>query len=129
MLRWTLMASLMFAALPHPAQAVGDPAAGEKIFQRCRACHQIGEAAKNAVGPKLNGLIGRPAGSIEGYSYSAANKNSGILWDEVTFRDYIKAPQVKIPNTKMVFPGLKVEQEIDDIVAFLKQFDADGKKK
>ena len=81
------------------------------------------------MGPKLNGLIGRPAGSIEGYSYSAANKNSGILWDEVTFRDYIKAPQVKIPNTKMVFPGLKVEQEIEDIVAFLKQFDADGKKK
>ncbi|MGX1788204.1 c-type cytochrome [Bosea sp. NPDC055332] len=119
----------MLAALPLPALAVGDPAAGEKVFQKCRACHQIGETAKNAIGPKLNGLLGRPAGSIEGYSYSPANKNSGITWDEPTFRDYIKAPQVKIPSTKMVFPGLKSDQEIDDIVAFLKQFDADGKKK
>ncbi|AOO80535.1 c-type cytochrome [Bosea vaviloviae] len=129
MLRWILMASLMFAALPHPAKAAGDPAAGEKVFQKCRACHQIGETAKNAVGPKLNGLLGRQAGSIEGYSYSPANKNSGILWDEPTFRDYIKGPQAKIPSTKMVFPGLKSDQEIDDILAFLKQFDADGKKK
>ncbi|CAN7528004.1 cytochrome c family protein [Bosea sp. LjRoot90] len=129
MLRWTLMASLMLAALTHPAKAVGDPAAGEKVFQKCRACHQIGETAKNAIGPRLNGLLGRPAGSIEGYSYSAANKNSGITWDEPTFRDYIKAPQVKIPSTKMVFPGLKADQEIDDILAFLKQFDTDGKKK
>lgn len=129
MLRWTLMASLMFAALPHSAEAVGDPAAGEKVFQKCRACHQIGEAARNAVGPKMNGLLGRQAGTVEGYSYSPANKNSGILWDELTFRDYIKAPQVKIPSTKMVFPGLKSDQEIDDILAFLKQFDADGKKK
>lgn len=129
MRRRILLASLMFAALSPPAKAVGDPAAGEKVFQRCRACHQIGETARNAVGPKLNGLLGRPAGSIEGYTYSSANKNSGIVWDEPTFRDYIKGPQAKIPNTKMVFPGLKSDQEIDDIVAFLKQFDSDGKKK
>ncbi|SEG74411.1 c-type cytochrome [Bosea lathyri] len=129
MARWTLIASLIVAALPHAAQAAGDPAAGEKIFLKCRACHQVGETAKNAVGPKLNGLFGRTAGSIEGYSYSAANKNSGITWDEATFRDYIRAPQAKIPGTKMVFPGLKPDQEIDDVVAFLKQFDADGKKK
>jgi cytochrome c len=126
---WTVIASLILVACPLSAQAAGDPAAGEKIFLRCRACHQIGETAKNAVGPKLNGLFGRPAGSIEGYSYSPANKTSGITWDEATFRDYIKAPQAKIPGTKMVFPGLKADQEIDDAVAFLKQFDADGKKK
>jgi cytochrome c len=129
MRRWILLASLMLAALPHPANAVGDPAAGEKVFQKCRACHQIGETARNAVGPKLNGLFGRSAGSIEGYSYSPANKNSGITWDELTFRDYIRAPQAKIPSTKMVFPGLKSGQKIDDTLAFLKQFDADGKKK
>jgi cytochrome c len=129
MLRSPLMVSLILAALTHPANAVGDPAAGEKVFLKCRACHQIGETARNAVGPKLNGLLGRRAGSIEGYSYSLANKNSGIIWDEATFRDYIKAPQAKIPSTKMVFPGLKADQEIDDILAFLKQFDADGKKK
>jgi len=129
MRRWIVVASLMLTALPHPARAAGDPTAGEKVFQRCRACHQIGETARNAVGPKLNGLIGRPAGSIEGYTYSPANKNSGIIWDEPMFRDYIKAPQAKIPGTKMTFPGLKADKEIDDVVAFLKQFDADGKKK
>lgn len=129
MIRLALTTVLLLPLLSHPVIAAGDATAGEKIFLRCRACHQIGETARNAVGPKLNGLIGRPAGSVEGYSYSAANKNSGITWDEATFRDYIKAPQAKIPGTKMVFPGLKSEQEIDDIVAFLKQFDADGKKK
>jgi cytochrome c len=129
MARWTVLALSLLAASPSYAQAAGDIAAGEKVFLRCRACHQVGETARNAVGPKLNGLFGRPAGSIEGYIYSAANKNSGLVWDEATFRDYIKAPQVKITGTKMVFPGLKAENEIDDIIAFLKQFDADGKKK
>ncbi|MGO4406669.1 cytochrome c family protein [Bosea sp. RAF48] len=129
MARRAVIALLILAGWPHSAMAAGDAAAGEKIFLRCRACHQIGETARNAVGPKLNGLFGRPSGSIEGYSYSAANKNSGIVWDEPTFRDYIKAPQAKIPGTKMTFPGLKSDQEIDDVVAFLKQFDADGKKK
>ena len=128
MIRLALTTVLLLPLLSHPVIAAADATSGEKIFLRCRACHQIGETARNAVGPKLNGLIGRPAGSVEGYSYSAANKNSGIVWDEATFRDYIKAPQAKIPSTKMVFAGLKSEQEIDDIVAFLKQFDADGKK-
>nr|WP_244555588.1 cytochrome c family protein [Bosea thiooxidans] len=123
------MALLALFVWPRPAEAAGDAAAGEKVFLKCRACHQVGETAKNAVGPRLNGLFGRPAGSIEGYSYSPANKNSGIVWDEATFRDYIKGPQAKVPGTKMVFPGLKTDQEIDDIVAFLKQFDSDGKKK
>jgi cytochrome c len=105
-----------------------DPAAGEKVFVQCKACHQVGEKAKNAVGPMLNGLFGRKAGTIEGFSYSPANKNSGIVWDEATFREYIKDPRAKIPGTKMVFPGLKDPKQIDDIVAFLKQFDASGKK-
>jgi cytochrome c len=106
-----------------------DAASGEKIFLQCKACHQIGETAKNGVGPVLNGLFGRKAGTIEGFSYSPANKNSGITWDEATFREYIKDPKAKIPGTKMVFPGLKDPKQVDDIVAFLKQFDATGKKK
>jgi cytochrome c len=110
-----------------PAHAQ-DAASGEKIFVQCKACHQIGENAKNAVGPVLNGLFGRKAGMIEGYSYSSANKNSGITWDEATFREYIKDPKAKIPGTKMTFPGLKDPKQIDDIVAYLKQFDATGKK-
>ena len=106
-----------------------DAAVGEKVFSTCKLCHQIGENAKNAVGPVLNGIIGRKAGSVAGYSYSDANKNSGITWDEATFREYIKDPKAKVPGTKMAYAGLKDEQKINDLVAFLKQFDADGKKK
>jgi cytochrome c len=105
-----------------------DAAAGEKVFAQCRACHQIGENAKNAVGPELNGLIGRKAGSVEGYNYSAANKNSGLTWDEATFREYIMNPRGKVPGTKMIFAGIKDEQRINDLIAYLKQFDASGKK-
>jgi cytochrome c len=105
-----------------------DPSAGEKVFVPCRACHQIGESAKNAVGPVLNGVIGRKAGTVEGYNYSPANKNSGLTWDEATFREYIKDPKAKVPGTKMVYAGLKDEQKITDLIAFLKQYNAAGKK-
>ena len=119
------LGTAVLAAAPAQAQ---DAAAGEKVFAQCRACHQVGENAKNAVGPMLNGLFGRKAGTIEGYSYSPANKNSGLTWDEATFRDYIKDPKAKIPGTKMVYAGLKDEKRIDDLIAYLKQFDATGKK-
>ena len=125
--------SLIAAALPAFLLTVGgaaaqDAAAGEKVFLKCRACHQVGETAKNGVGPVMNGLFGRKAGSVEGYNYSAANKDSGLTWDEATFREYIKNPKAKIPGTKMVFAGLTNEKEVDDIVAYLKQFGPDGKK-
>ena len=100
-----------------------DAAAGEKVFLKCKACHQIGEGAKNAVGPVLNGLFGRKAGSVEGYSYSTANKSSGITWDEATFTEYIKDPKAKVPGTKMAFAGIKDEQKIKDLIAFLHTFD------
>ncbi len=106
-----------------------DAAAGEKVFGVCKACHQIGETAKNSVGPTLNGLIGRHSGSVAGYNYTKANKESGITWDEATFREYIKDPKAKIPGTKMIYAGLKDEQRTNDLIAYLKQFDADGKKK
>ncbi len=123
-----LLASAFLGALTGAALADGDAAAGEKVFAKCRACHMIGETAKNSIGPMLNGLIGRHSGSVEGYNYSEANKNSGLVWDEATFRDYIKNPKAKVPGTKMIFPGLQKDSEIDDIVAYLKQFGADGKK-
>lgn len=132
MKRHLWMGALALAAacsLTQMARADGDAAAGEKVFLKCRACHQVGETAKNVVGPELNGLIGRHSGSVAGYSYSAANKNSGLTWDEATFREYIKDPKAKIPGTKMVFAGLKTDKEIDDIIAYLKQFGPDGKKK
>ena len=110
------------------ASLAQDAAAGEKVFAVCKVCHQVGEAAKNAVGPVLNGIIGRKAGTYAGYNYSDANKNSGLPWDEPTFRDYIKDPKAKIPGTKMIYAGLKDEQRINDLLAYLTQYGPDGKK-
>jgi cytochrome c len=95
-----------------------DAAAGEKVFVVCKTCHQMGETAKNTVGPVLNGIMGRKAGTYPGYVYSDANKNSGLIWDEPTFREYIKDPKAKIPSTKMIYAGLKDEQKINDLLAF-----------
>jgi cytochrome c len=105
-----------------------DAASGEKTFAQCRACHQIGENAKNAVGPHLNGVIGRKSGTVEGYTYSPANKNSGLVWNEATFAEYIKDPKAKVPGTKMVYAGLKDEKRVQDLIAYLKQFDSSGKR-
>ena len=126
MVRFFLAALALFAATGE--SLAQDPASGERVFTQCRACHQVGETAKNAVGPVLNGLFGRKSGTIEGYSYSPANKNSGLTWDEATFREYIKDPRAKIPGTKMVYAGVKDEQRVNDLIAYLKQFDAGGKK-
>ncbi len=120
-----ILVAAALAAAPSQAQ---DVAAGERSWNKCRACHQIGEAAKNGVGPHLNGLFGRQTGAVEGYSYSAANKAANLNWDEATFAEYIKDPRAKIPGTKMVFPGIKNEKEVADLTAFLKQFGKDGKK-
>jgi cytochrome c len=106
-----------------------DVAAGKTSFNKCMACHAIGEGAKNKVGPELNGLNGRKSGTAEGYSYSDANKNSGITWNEAQFKEYIKDPKAKIPATKMVFAGIKNEKEASDLWAYLAQYDKDGKTK
>src|SRR4029077_10740647 len=106
-----------------------DVAAGENSFKKCLPCHRVGPEAKNLVGPVLNGLDGRKSGTIEGYNYSEANKNSGITWDDAQFREYIQHPRAKKKGTKMVFAGIKRENEITSLWAYLKQFDASGKKK
>ncbi|MEN3931229.1 cytochrome c family protein [Microvirga sp. W0021] len=121
--------ALPLLGLSAHAQEAGDPAAGEKVFIQCRACHQIGPTAKNMTGPVMNGLFGRHSGSIPGFNYSEANKNSGIVWDEEVFREYIKDPRKKIPKTKMIFVGVKDEKKISDLIAYMKQFDKDGNKK
>jgi cytochrome c len=105
-----------------------DAAAGEQVFKKCHACHNIGEGAKNAVGPVLNGVVGRPAGTYPGYNYSEANKNSGLTWDEATLTVYLKNPKAKVPGTKMSFPGLSSDDDIKNVIAYLKTFDKDGKK-
>jgi cytochrome c len=117
----SLAAAAAFALIGFTGQAMAqDVEAGEKSYAKCRACHQVGETAKNGVGPVLNGMIG---------NFSEANKNSGLVWDEATFADYIKNPRAKIPGTKMVFAGITNETEIANLTAFLKQFGPDGKKK
>jgi cytochrome c len=112
-----------------PALADGDAAAGEKIFNtKCKVCHQVGPGAKNFVGPDLNGVAGRKAGSEEGYAYSDAMKGSGLTWDEATFKDYIKDPKAKVPGIKMIFAGLPKDSDQQNIYAYLAQFKADGSK-
>lgn len=106
-----------------------DVAAGKSSFNKCLACHAIGEGAKNKVGPELNGLDGRHSGTAPDYNYSDANKNSGITWNEAQFKEYIKDPKAKIPGTKMAFAGIKNETEINNLWAYVSQFDKDGKIK
>ena len=89
----------------------------------------VGENAKNKLGPPLNGIDGRKAGTVADYNYNEGIKNSGITWSDETFKEYIKDPRTKIPDTKMFFVGIKDEKEIGDLWAYLKQFSADGAKK
>jgi cytochrome c len=105
-----------------------DAAAGEHVFVKCKACHQVGDGAHNMVGPSLNGIVGRHSGIYPDYSYSEANKNSGLTWDETTLKEYLKNPRAKIPGTKMAFAGLPSDTDIDNVIAYLKQFGSDGKK-
>lgn len=128
MIRSCLIASAIFVGLAAPVKAQ-DVAAGEKDFVVCRACHQIGPNAKIAVGPVLNGVVGRKAGTYPGYSYSPANKDSGITWTAEELDKYLTNPQAVVPHTKMIFPGLKDDQKRKDVIAYLQQFNEDGTKK
>lgn len=114
------------AAIPARAQ---DAAAGEKTFIVCRACHQIGQGAKDAVGPVLNGVVGRKAGTYPDYDYSKANKDSGITWTPEELQKYLAAPQKVVPGTKMIFPGLSNPEQVKNVIAFLEQYNEDGSKK
>lgn len=123
-----VLAALVSAGGPSSALAQ-DVENGAEVFKKCRACHQVGENAKNAVGPVLNGLMGRKSGTIEGFNYSDANKNSGITWDEASFTNYIKDPRAAMPGNKMAFAGVKDPEDVKDLIAFLMQYGPDGKKK
>jgi len=127
MLRLVVAAALIAASAE--TGLAQDVEKGANVFKKCLPCHSIGPGATNKVGPVLNGLDGRHSGSIEGFSYSDANKNSGIVWNEAAFKEYIKDPRAKIPGTKMIFAGVKNEEEINDLWAYLKQFDAQGNTK
>jgi cytochrome c len=121
-------AVLSLAATANVAHAQ-DASAGEQSFKKCLPCHAIGPGAKNKVGPELNGLDGRKAGTAPDYSYSEANKNSGITWNKEAFEKYITDPRAMIPGTKMIFPGIKSDKERDSLWAYISQFGPDGQKK
>ncbi|WP_315706614.1 MULTISPECIES: cytochrome c-550 CycA [unclassified Bradyrhizobium] len=126
----TLSALVVITASSLASAALAeDLAAGKTSFNKCLPCHSIGEGAKNKVGPELNGLDGRKSGTAPDYNYSDANKNSGITWNEAQFKEYIKDPKAKIPGTKMTFAGIKNENEVNNLWAYISSFDKDGKQK
>ena len=130
MRKLTLSALIVIASSAVASAALAqDAAAGKTSFNKCLACHAIGEGAKNKVGPQLNGLDGRKSGTAPDYSYTDANKNSGVTWGKDVFLEYIKDPKAKIPGTKMVFAGIKNEKEANDLWAYVSSFDKDGKTK
>ena len=128
MVRSYLIACVLLVAAAAPSRAQ-DAAAGQKEFQVCRACHQIGPGAKIAVGPVLNGVVGRKAGTFPGYQYSEANRDSGLVWSPEELDKYLTNPQAVVPHTKMIFPGLKDEQKRKNLITYLQQFNEDGSKK
>ena len=105
--------------IPRPG-AAADAAAGQAIFNRCKICHSL-DAGKNIVGPSLHGVIGRKAGTVEGFAYSAAMKESGIVWNDETLTKYLNDPKAVVPGSKMAFPGLKDDKQIADLLAYLHQ--------
>jgi cytochrome c len=120
------VAIILDGAAAQSTVGLGDAEAGASVFKKCAACHKVGPDAKSGMGPVLNGIVGRPAGTYPGYKYSTANKNSGLVWDQPTLTEYLRSPSALVPNTTMKFPGLKDDKDIQDVIAFLKQFDADG---
>jgi cytochrome c2 len=96
----------------------GDPAAGAKVFNKCKACHVVDEA-KNRVGPTLHGVFGRTAGTVEGFKYSSAMKDSGIVWSDETITEYVSDPKAFVPGNRMAFPGLKKPEDITNLLAYL----------
>jgi cytochrome c len=121
-----ILAGLLTIATATSALAAGDAEKGKTVFKKCLACHRIGPEAKTLVGPELNGVVGRKAGSIEGYSYSKAMLNSGVTFDEATLTQYLRNPRGMIPGINMTFPGLPKDEDIADVIAYLKTFNADG---
>ena len=123
-----IVAAVLIAVSPVSGVAQ-DAQKGKTVFNVCLACHTIGPGAQNKIGPELNGLDGRKAGTVPNFDYSDANKNSGIVWNEEAFEEYIKNPAAKVPGTKMIFPGIKNEQQDKDLWAYISQFDSDGNSK
>lgn len=132
MKQFGVVAALALLLSSGAAFAEGDVAKGAKVFKKCKACHAVGEKAKNKVGPTLNGIIDAGWGEVEGYKYSKpllAGKEEGKAWDMATLDAYLTKPKKVIPKGKMAFAGLKKEKQRQDVIAYLAQFNKDGSKK
>ena len=114
-----IAAGVAALAISSAALAQGDAEQGAKVFNKCKACHVVDEE-KNRIGPHLVGVVGRPAASVEGYNYSSAMEESGIVWDDASLDQYLASPKDLVPGTKMAFAGLRKEEEREDIIAYLK---------
>lgn len=123
----SLLMLLAVATVPLPALAAGDPVAGAKTFKVCSACH-IATEAKNKVGPTLQGVVGRPIASIADYKYSKAMTEfgQGKVWDEAQLTEYLKSPKTVVKGTKMAFAGLKKDEDVANVIAYLKDPAAGG---
>ena len=109
----------MIGLMAGAAAAEGDPAAGERVYRQCQACHVL-DAEQNRVGPHLVGIFGREAGAVDGFNYSPAMANSGIVWDEDTIGEYLADPRGYIPGNRMAFAGLRNPEQIADVIAYMK---------
>ncbi|HZP19552.1 MAG TPA: cytochrome c family protein [Bauldia sp.] len=125
-MRGLVLALIAIVAGPLAARADGDAAKGQRVFNYCVSCHRIGPGATTLVGPELNGVVGRKAGTLPGYPYSDAMKNSGVTWDEATLLRYLRGPQAMIPGIRMTFGGIRKDEDIVNLIAYLKTFDAAG---
>jgi len=119
----SIIAFTAVVAFAGPVWAEGDAANGEKVFRKCKACHAV-EEGKNKVGPSLHKIVGRTAGTVDGFKYSNAMQAygaAGNMWDEATLDAYLEAPKKVVDGTKMAFAGLKKPEERADVIAYLKQ--------
>lgn len=121
-----LIAAAVLIATSTGAGLAQDIEKGANVFKQCQVCHSIGPGAKNKIGPELNGLDGRAAGTVPNFDYSDANRHSGIVWNEENFKAYVKYPRAFVRGTKMIFPGLENQQQVNNLWAYVKQFDARG---
>ena len=117
---WMLMLLMVPAVPAYAAGAAGDAVAGRAAFNKCASCHQVGPNAKSGFGPHLSAIIGRPAAAAKDYNYSDAMKKSGLVWNEKNLIAFIKAPSDTVPGTKMRFWGISNEQQIADMLAYLR---------
>jgi cytochrome c len=120
----TRLVLLIAAGFVSTAHAEGDPAQGERVFNRCVACHSV-EAGQNRVGPSLHGVIDNPSASVEGFNYSPAMREADLVWDDETLHAFLRDPRATVPGTSMAFAGLRDDQQVADLIAFLRQMEDD----